>query len=470
MRPAIATLAIAVALLAAACGRSNSTASAKSEPAVPVPQGALAITTVQAQVHQVSASIQATGSFIAEDASDVAPETSGVIIATPVDVGSYVTKGQVIARLDDRDPKLRLQQAQAARQQAEAALRQAESKIGLAENQAFDANNVPEALSAKAAYESAQAQAKLAQADAQRYANLVSTGDVSRSAYDKAQTQADTAVAQANSARQQYEATLNAARQNYHGVATQQASLEGFRAQLALAEKALADTEIRAPFAGYVSARPVAAGEYVDTKAKIATVVRLTPIKLELQVAEANAPRIRVGLQVSANVSGYPARDFVGRVIAINPAVDPNSRTFAVQIEFQNADLALKPGMFSTARIMLPGSERGIFAPREAVLTDASTNSSQVFVIRDGKAHVAVVQLGETDGGSVRILSGIAPDAVLAVSHLRDLYDGQAVKVEQASACNRGFSPGADREASRLRELKLPLQAKACSTREDSHA
>jgi multidrug efflux pump subunit AcrA (membrane-fusion protein) len=431
MKTAATTFAIVLALLAAACGRSNSTASAKSEPGVPVPQGALAVATVQAQVRQVSASIQATGSFIAEDSSDVAPETSGVIIATPVDVGSYVTRGHVIARLDDRDPKLRLQQAQAARDQAEAAVRQAQSKIGLAQNQAFDASNVPEVLAAQAASESAQAQAKLAQADSQRYANLVATGDVSRSAYDKAQTQADTAVAQANSARQQYEATLNAARQNYQGVATQQASLEGFRAQLALAEKALADTEIRAPFAGYVSARPVAVGEYVDTKAKIATVVRLTPIKLELQVAEANSPRIRMGLEVSANVSGYPARDFVGRVVAINPAVDPNSRTFAVQIEFKNADLALKPGMFSTARIMLPGSERGIFVSREAVLTDASTNSSQVFVIRDGKAHVAVVQLGETEGGSVRILSGISPDAVLAVNHLRDLYDGQAIRATE---------------------------------------
>jgi multidrug efflux pump subunit AcrA (membrane-fusion protein) len=92
----------------------------------------------------------------------VAPETNGVIKTTPVDVGSYVTQGQVIARLDDRDPKLRLQQAQAARAQAEAALRQAESKIGLAQNQTFDAANVPEVLAAKAAYESAQAQAKLA--------------------------------------------------------------------------------------------------------------------------------------------------------------------------------------------------------------------------------------------------------------------------------------------------------------------
>ena len=426
-------IAACSALLAftAACSRQGSVTSAKSgstpQPTVTTP----AVTTVRAVVRQVSASVQATGSFIAVDSSDVAPQTTGIIIATPVDVGSFVSQGQVIARLDDRDAKLRLQQAQAALQQAQASVRQAESRIGLVHDQTFDVNNVPEVLSAKASYDSAVAQAKLAQADAQRYANLVNSGDVSRSAYDKARTTADTADAQVNSARQVYEATLNAARQNYQGVVTQQASFEGIRAQLALAEKTLADTQILAPFAGYVSARPVAAGEYVDNKAKIATIVRITPIKLELQVAEASSPQIHVGLEVTANVSGFPARDFRGRVIAVNPAVDPNSRTFAVQASFGNEDLALKPGMFATARVMLPGNQQGIFVPRAAILTDASTNSSQVFVIRDGKAHVAVVQLGEADGDYVRILSGLAGDAVLSTNRLRDLYDGETVTVEK---------------------------------------
>ena len=428
----VSKLAACSTLLAftVACNRQGSVTSATSGPAPQAAVSTPAVTTVRASARQVSASVQATGSFIAEDSSDVAPQTTGVIVATPVDVGSFVRAGQMIARLDDRDAKLRLAQAQAGLQQAQASLRQAESKIGLVHDQTFEANSVPEVLSAKAAYESALAQAKLAQADAQRYANLVNSGDVSRSAYDKARTTADTADAQVNSARQVYEATLNAARQNYQGVATQQASLEGFRAQLAMAEKTLADTQILAPFAGYVSARPVAAGEYVDNKSKIATIVRITPIKLELQVAESSSPQMRVGLAVVANISGFPSRDFRGQVIAVNPSVDPNSRTFAVQASFGNEDLALKPGMFATARVLLPGSQPGIFVPRAAVLTDASTNSSQVFVIRDGKAHVAVVQLGEADGDYVRILSGIAEDSILATNRLRDLYDGESVTVE----------------------------------------
>ena len=196
-----------------------------------------------------------------------------------------------------------------------------------------------------------------------------------------------------------------------------------------LAIKAMDDTLIRAPFDGFVSARPVAAGQYVALTNKIATVLRVTPIKLDLQVPESNAPQMKLGSVVETSVPGYPNRKFTGKVTAINPAVDPNSRTFSVEAQFPNTDLALKPGMFATSRILLNGSSEGIFVPARAVLTDASTNSSQVFFIRDGKARVAVVQLGAKDGDMVQILSGLAPGATVALDHLQDLYDGQSVQV-----------------------------------------
>ena len=415
-----------------ACQRSETSASAAQttgKAAVQTPT----VATIRATAREVSATVQATGSFVAHDSSDVAPNEAGIIVTTQVDVGDFVQQGQVIARLDDRDAKLRLDQARAAQQQAEASVRQAQSKIGLGQNQAFDPSTVPEVLAAKAAYESAVAQQKLAQADSKRYENLVNSGDVSRSAYDKARTQVETADAQVNATRQQYEATLNAARQNYQGVATQEASQLGSRAQLAMAEKVLGDTEVRAPFAGYVSARAVTPGEYVSTSSKIATILRVTPIKLELQVPELYAQQMKRGLSVGANVTGYAGRVFQGSVTAINPAVDPNSRTFIVEVTFANADVALRPGMFATARIVLPGSTQGIFVPSNTLITDATTNSSQVFMIRDGKARLAVVQVGERDGDLVRILTGIPADAVLATDHLQDLYDGQSVKLAGAS-------------------------------------
>ena len=425
MRSKILSIVVIAAALAA-CQRSDTSAStgASGKAAVQTPT----VSTVRATTREVSATVQATGSFVAHDSSDVAPNEAGIIVSTLVDVGDVVRQGQVIAKLDSRDAQLRLDQARAAQQQAEASVRQAQSKIGLGQNQKFDPSTVPEVLSAKAAYESAVAQQKLAEADAKRYENLVNSGDVSRSAFDKAHTQVETADAQVNATRQQYEAALNAARQNYQGVATQEAGQLGTRAQLAMAEKTLADTEVRAPFAGYVSARAVTPGEYVSTSSKIATILRVTPIKLELQVPELYAQQMKKGLSVEANVTGYAGRLFDGKVTAINPAVDPNSRTFVVEATFANGDVALRPGMFATARIVLPGSTQGIFIPASSLITDATTNSSQVFLIRDGKARLAVVQVGERDGDQVRILTGIPADAVVATDHLQDLYDGQNVK------------------------------------------
>jgi multidrug efflux pump subunit AcrA (membrane-fusion protein) len=434
MRSKILSIVVIAAALAA-CQRSDTSAStgAAGKVAVQTPT----VSTVRATTREVSATVQATGSFVAHDSSDVAPNEAGIIVSTLVDVGDVVRQGQVIAKLDSRDAQLRLDQARAAQQQAEASVRQAQSKIGLGQNQKFDPSTVPEVLSAKAAYESAVAQQKLAQADSKRYENLVNSGDVSRSAYDKAHTQVETADAQVNATRQQYEAALNAARQNYQGVATQEAGQLGTRAQLAMAEKTLADTEVRAPFAGYVSARAVTPGEYVSTSSKIATILRVTPIKLELQVPELYAQQMTKGLSVEANVTGYAGRLFDGKITAINPAVDPNSRTFVVEATFANGDVALRPGMFATARIVLPGSTQGIFIPANSLITDATTNSSQVFLVRDGKARLAVVQVGDRDGDQVRILTGIPADAVVATDHLQDLYDGQNVKPADPSETKR---------------------------------
>src|SRR5690606_26714845 len=156
--------------------------------------------------------------------------------------GSFVEKGQIIARLEDSEAQLRLTAARASAAQAEAAVRQAEARIGLYGGASFDAAVVPEVQASRAAYESAQAEVRLAAADARRYANLVKTGDVSQSAYETASTKEETAKAREDAARRQYEGAVNAARQNYGGVESASASLQAAKAQLGIAEKAVEDT------------------------------------------------------------------------------------------------------------------------------------------------------------------------------------------------------------------------------------
>src|SRR5262249_52931673 len=189
----------------------------------------------------------------------IAPLVAGRVISTPVNIGDFVHQGQIVCELDHRDAQLKLDQAKAQLDQATATLRQTQSRIGWSGEGKFDLNLVPEVVAARANCESAEAQAKLPGADAKRFENLVATGDVPRSAFEKAHPQQETAEAQASAARHQYQAALNGARQNWGAVEGSQAGLENFRAQLAQAEKGLADTTIRAPFDGFITARPVAA-------------------------------------------------------------------------------------------------------------------------------------------------------------------------------------------------------------------
>jgi multidrug efflux pump subunit AcrA (membrane-fusion protein) len=415
-----------ILLLSGACGFGSSDANSKQAEANEIQ--AVAVTTAEALTRDVPVYIEATGSFVADEFSDVAPLSPGRVVETPVDVGAFVEKGQVIARLDQSDAQLRLQQARASAAQTEAAVRQAEARIGLYGGASFDPAAVPEVQASRAAYESAQAEVKLAEADAQRYANLVKTGDVSQSAYEKARTQEETAKARADAARRQYEAAVNAARQNYGGVESAAATLNASLAQVGLAEKALADTVIRAPISGYVSERPIAVGEYVGSTAKIATILRAHPIKLALQVPEGDAGGIHVGMPVTARVAAFPDRDFEGQVSAVNPAIDPSSRTLTIEAKFSNPKLELKPGMFATAHVLLPGSEQAVLVPKTAVLSDPNTDSAQAFVIEDGRARVRVVRLGDPQDGMVRILSGVSAGETVAVSNLEQLYDGVAVQ------------------------------------------
>jgi multidrug efflux pump subunit AcrA (membrane-fusion protein) len=388
----------------------------------------ISIAAATATSKTVPASFEETGTFAADETSDIAPLVAGRVLATPVNVGDFVKQGQVVCELDHRDAELHLEQARAQLNEATSAMHQAQSRIGLRGEAQFEANSVPEVAAARANYESAQAMARLAAADAKRYENLVASGDVSRSAYDKAHTQQETADAQANAARQQYEAALNGARQGFGAVESAQAGLAAAQAQLAQAEKGLADTTIRAPFDGNITARPVAAGEYVGLNNKIATIVRMGSLKLQLQTPEQRASQAKIGMPVVASVSAYANREFRGKVTAIDASVDPTSRVFIVEARFDNGNADLRPGMFAKARVLLPGGENAVFVPRSAILRDKTTDSNQVFVVENGKARLRVVVVGDADGDVVRIASGLAGNETVAVNHLSELYDGAAVE------------------------------------------
>jgi multidrug efflux pump subunit AcrA (membrane-fusion protein) len=427
-------------LLLGACGRSEPSASAaregkkgggegKGETAEAAPP--VAVTTARAESREVPSYVQATGSLVAEETSDVASQGSGLVVSTPVNVGAFVRQGDVVARLNDRDARLRLQQAQAGVGQAVAAVRQAEARLGLSAGGNFQESAIPEVRSAGSSLEQAQAQLRLAEANERRYRALVETGDVAMATYDQFRTARDTARAQVNAARQQLEVAINTARQSNQAVQSAQAGVESARAAVAIAQKAVADAVIRAPYAGYISNRPVAVGEFVTPASVVATVLRTNPIKLQLLVPEAEAPHLTPGMGVSLEVDAFRDRKFAGSISAVNPAIDPASRSATVEALVQNPDNALRSGMFATARIAREGGNRAVYVPRAAVMSDPNTQSYRVFVIQGDTAKLRVVQVGNDEGETVQILSGVEPDEVVATNNTQQLFEGARVRVEQ---------------------------------------
>ncbi|MCY7375674.1 MAG: efflux RND transporter periplasmic adaptor subunit [Pyrinomonadaceae bacterium] len=385
------------------------------------------VTQATAVAREVPAVIAATGSLIASESSDIAPRAAGKVVNVGVNVGEFVGQGTIIAKLDERDAQLQLAQATANVAQTVSAVRQAEARLGLAVNGSFSAGAIPEVRAANAIYEQAIAELRQAEANEKRYRELVETGDVSLQNYENYRTLRDTARARVSNALQNLEGARNAARQNNEAIKSAQAAVNAAGTQIDLAKQAIADTVIRAPFAGFISNRPVAVGEFVTTATAVATLLRTNPIKAQLQVAEANVPYISIGRGVSIEVDAYRDRKFAGTITAINPALETTSRSVIVEASIENGDNALRTGMFATANITREGGSTGIFVPKAAVINDQSTQAFRAFVIQDGVVKLRVVQLGTEENDFVQILTGINADETVATSNLDKLYEGAKV-------------------------------------------
>jgi RND family efflux transporter MFP subunit len=415
-----------IILLLSAC--SGPKGSANKDKKAPV--GKVSCSVAKAVLKEVAGSFQANGSFIAEDTSDIAPAVGGRVAATLVNVGDFVKKGQVICRLEERDAQLKLDQARASLEQSKFFLRQAQSRVGWSEGANFNPENVPEVSSSKAAYESSTATAKLAAADAKRYENLVKSGDVSQSSFEKIKTQGETAEAAANSSRKQYEAQVNSAQQNFGAIEAARAALHAAESQLAQAQKGLEDTSIRAPFDGYITDRPAAIGQWLSTNSKVATLVHISTVKLQLQIPEQQAGMAKNGMAITARVAAYPNRDFVGKLIAVVPSVNASSRAFMAEARFDNPKAELRPGMYASAKVMLEGTERAVFVPAKAVFYDNTTDANHVLTVVNGAARLNVVLRGDLDGEQVRILGGLAGNETVILNNQADLYDGAPVDIQ----------------------------------------
>ena len=349
---------------------------------------------------RVPRTVASTGALAADDTVVLGVKVPGRLVEQAVDLGTRVRKDQVVARIDQTDYKLRVEQAAAALQQARA-------RLGLSLT-GTDEQVDPEKTSIVRQARAVLDEARLAR---ERSAKLLEQDLIARAQDDTAQ------------------ANLGVAEARYHDaieeVRNRQATLTQRRSELDLARQQLIDTVLVSPFDGAVSLKQAAVGEYLAAGAPVATLVRTHPLRLRLPVPEAAG--VRVGQTVRLTLEGA-ATVHQGRVVRLSPIVQEQNRTLLVEAEVPNPNAVLKPGAFTRADIVTEGSQPVIRIPAASLVTFAGVE--KVLVVRQGKIVEVRVQTGRREGDRIEIVAGLKPGESVVLEP-GNLAPGQAVTAER---------------------------------------
>lgn len=324
----------------------------------------------------VSGSLTPSAQFV------VAPEVGGRLVELAVDIGDEVEHGAVVARLDDRDYRRAVAEAEAAVAVAKARKAEAESALGVTRRAA------------------------------ERAATLVERGVAAEAERDR--TEAAQLAAEA-------------------AIAVAAAELQQAQAQLESAEVTLTRTAVIAHWDGddasrIVGERWVDVGETLSAGHPIASVIDLSPLHVEIHVTEAAYGRIAPGQAASLRVDAWPDERFAARVDRIAPRFAPASRQALVRLVAPNEDGRLKPGMYVRAELELERRSEVTLVP-EAALVGRRGEPAVFVVSEDGTSvHRVPVTVGLREGDRIEVGGeGLTGRVVTLGHHL--LSDGGAITI-----------------------------------------
>jgi RND family efflux transporter MFP subunit len=347
----------------------------------------------------VGASVQVTGTLAAQDQATVSVKVPGRLRSLPVDLGSVVRKGQLIAQVEQQDYQLRVQQS-------EAALAQARVRLGLAPDGAEEKVDLEQTGTVR----QARAQMDEARKIRERSATLAESGVIARSEFESADAAYKVAISKYQDAVEEI--------RNRQGLLAQR------RSELAIARQQLADTTVVAPFDGVVQERKASEGEYLAAGAPIATIVRVNPLRFRAEVPERDAGNVRAGQQVRVTVEGV-AQTYVGRIVRLSPTITEQSRMLVVEAEVVN-DGRLRPGAFAHADIVTSDTSTAVTVPSSAIVNFAGIE--KVILVQNGKALEKSVTTGRRINDLTEVLAGVNVGDTVIVNP-GNLQSGMAVQV-----------------------------------------
>ena len=343
--------------------------------------------------------VTANGTLAAFDQTTVSVKVPGRVKTIAVDLGSVVSKGQVIAQLDSEDYRLRVQQS-------EASLAQARARLGLAPD-GTDDNVDPEKT---ATVRQARAVLDEARVARDRAAKLVEQGVIAKAEFD-------TATATFKVAEGRYQDAYEEIR-NRQGVLAQR------RSEVALARQQLKDTAVVAPLDGIVQEKRTSSGEYLAAGTAVVNIVRMDPLRLRAEIPERESHTVKPGQNVRVTVDG-DSNVYVGQIMRLSPVIAEQTRILVVEADVRNNG-KLRPGSFAHAEIVTNDSKMAVTVPNNAIVTFAGIE--KVLVVQNGKALEKAITTGRRNGEFTEIVSGVNVGEKVIIDP-GNLQTGQDVQV-----------------------------------------
>jgi HlyD family secretion protein len=377
------------------------------------------VQTAPAERRSISQFIAAEAVVFPLKQATVSPKITSTITDFKVQRGSRVTKGQLLAILENKDLA-----AQAEASQGEFA--QADANYSLTINAGVPQQIQKAELDAAAAKSAFEAAQKVF--DSRK--DLFQQGAIPRRDFDSA----DVALAQTRSQNEQAQKQLAdlqrmGKEQLLKAAEGTKASAEGhYRAATAQ----LSYSEIRSPIDGVVTDRPLYVGDLATANQPILTVMDVSALVAKAHIPQADAAQIKVGDAAEIKVEGQD-EGVAGRVTIVSPALDPGSTTVEVWVETRKPSVFVKPGMTVSIEITAKTVKEAVAAPSKAIFKNAEGASYVLVAGTDKKAHQKVVQLGVRNSDFTQITGGINAGDAIIVSGGYAVPDGTAIEIEKPS-------------------------------------
>jgi RND family efflux transporter MFP subunit len=343
--------------------------------------------------------VTANGTLAAYDQTTVSVKVPGRLNAISVDLGSVVSRGQVIAQLGPEDYRLRVQQS-------EASLAQARARLGLAPDGTDDRVDPEQTATVR------QARAVLDEArfNRDRSAKLVEQGIIAKAEFESANATFKVAEGRYQDA--------------YEEIRNRQGVLAQRRSELALARQQLKDTAVIAPLDGIVQEKRASVGEYLAAGAPIVDIVRMDPLRLRAEIPERESQTVKSGQDVRVTVEGDPTV-YLGKIKRLSPVIAEQNRILVVEADVRNNG-KLRPGSFAHAEIVTNDAKMAVTVPNNAIVTFAGIE--KVIVVQNGKALERPITTGRRGPEFTEIIAGINVGEKVIVDP-GNLQSGQAVQV-----------------------------------------